>query len=159
MGLNVLPAFFEIVNSGWLQVLGKGYFKVFVYNQIWFKQFFLKLIIVMLARWISCNWILIFFSSIPVHCGSIRQTASIVSMSVECLRTGDKARVHFRFIKHPEYLRPGQRLVFREGRTKAVGNVVGVLAGPQPAQSHHKHKPKANHPSQVIQVKPATTAH
>lgn len=59
-----------------------------------------------------------------VHCGSIRQTASILSMSKDMLRTGDKARVRFRFIKHPEYLRPGQRLVFREGRTKAVGNII-----------------------------------
>lgn len=48
-----------------------------------------------------------------VHCGSIRQTASILSMSKDMLRTGDKARVRFRFIKHPEYLRPQQRLVFR----------------------------------------------
>lgn len=48
-------------------------------------------------------------------------------MSQECLRTGDKAIVHFRFIKHPEYIRPGQRMVFREGRTKAVGNVLAVL--------------------------------
>jgi hypothetical protein len=47
-------------------------------------------------------------------------------MSEECLRTGDKAKVRFRFIKYPEYLRPGQRLVFREGRTKAVGNVLSV---------------------------------
>lgn len=45
-------------------------------------------------------------------------------MSKECLRTGDKALIHFRFIKHPEYMTPGQRMVFREGRTKAVGNVV-----------------------------------
>lgn len=62
-----------------------------------------------------------------VHCGSIRQTASILSMSAECLRTGDKAVVHFRFIKHPEYLKPGQRMVFREGRTKAVGNVLRII--------------------------------
>ncbi|CAG2068444.1 unnamed protein product, partial [Timema podura] len=46
-----------------------------------------------------------------VHCGSIRQTASILSMSQDCLRTGDKALVHFRFIKHPEYIKPGQRMV------------------------------------------------
>ncbi|PNF25911.1 GTP-binding protein 1 [Cryptotermes secundus] len=46
-----------------------------------------------------------------VHCGSIRQTASILSMSQECLRTGDKALVHFRFIKHPEYIKAGQRMV------------------------------------------------
>lgn len=70
-----------------------------------------------------------------VHCGSIRQTASILSMSKECLRTGDKALVMFRFIKHPEYIRPGQRMVFREGRTKAVGNVLKPLpitSVPQP---------------------------
>lgn len=45
-------------------------------------------------------------------------------MSQDCLRTGDKALVHFKFIKHPEYIKPGQRIVFREGRTKAVGNVL-----------------------------------
>lgn len=62
-----------------------------------------------------------------VHCGSIRQTASIINMSRDCLRTGDKACVLFRFIKHPEYIRPNQRMVFREGRTKAVGNVIKPL--------------------------------
>lgn len=55
-----------------------------------------------------------------VHCGSIRQTASILTMNKDCLRTGDKAKVKFRFIKHPEYIKSGQRMVFREGRTKAV---------------------------------------
>ena len=34
---------------------------------------------------------------------------------------------YYRFVKHPEYLKEGQRLVFREGRTKAVGNVNKVL--------------------------------
>jgi GTPase len=61
-----------------------------------------------------------------VHCGPIRQTASIINMDAECLRTGDKSNVHFKFVKHPEFLRVGQRLVFREGRTKAVGNVTKV---------------------------------
>ncbi|XP_054274063.1 GTP-binding protein 1 [Macrosteles quadrilineatus] len=77
-----------------------------------------------------------------VHCGSIRQTASILSMSEECLRTGDKAVVHFRFIKHPEYLRAGQRMVFREGRTKAVGNVLRIIP------------PTNNQPGQTARVKP-----
>ncbi|OTF79925.1 ubiE/COQ5 methyltransferase GTP-binding protein-like protein [Euroglyphus maynei] len=58
-----------------------------------------------------------------VHCGSIRQTAQILSMSQDCLRTGDKAKVHFRFIKNPEYLNIGMKLIFREGRTKAIGTV------------------------------------
>lgn len=75
-----------------------------------------------------------------VHCGSIRQTASILSMSRDCLRTGDKALVRFRFIKHPEYLKRGQRMVFREGRTKAVGNVLR----PEPAA--FKPPPRAAQP-------------
>ncbi|RZF34361.1 hypothetical protein LSTR_LSTR008900 [Laodelphax striatellus] len=70
-----------------------------------------------------------------VHCGSIRQTASILMMSEECLRTGDKAVVHFRFIKHPEYLKPNQRMVFREGRTKAVGNVLRIIQAAPGAQA------------------------
>lgn len=59
-----------------------------------------------------------------VHCGSIRQTASILTMNKDCLRTGDKAKVKFRFIKHPEYIKTGQRMVFREGRTKAVSSMM-----------------------------------
>ncbi|PAA71874.1 hypothetical protein BOX15_Mlig028279g1 [Macrostomum lignano] len=58
-----------------------------------------------------------------VHVGPIRQTATIVQMSKEHLRTGDKASVRFRFIKNPEYIKIGTRLVFREGKTKAVGTV------------------------------------
>ncbi|KAH6942664.1 hypothetical protein HPB50_009200 [Hyalomma asiaticum] len=77
-----------------------------------------------------------------VHCGSIRQTASILSMSTDCLRTGDKALVRFRFIKNPEYLRPGMRLVFREGRTKAVGNVLRLFP-PVPGGGHYHGVTKA----------------
>ena len=55
-----------------------------------------------------------------VHVGAVRQTAQITSMSTEALRTGDKAMVHFRFVKNPEWLVPERRFVFREGRTKAV---------------------------------------
>uniref|UniRef100_A0A3Q3WYJ9 GTP-binding protein 1 n=1 Tax=Mola mola TaxID=94237 RepID=A0A3Q3WYJ9_MOLML len=62
-----------------------------------------------------------------VHCGSIRQTATILTMNKDCLRTGDKATVHFRFIKTPEYMHCDQKLVFREGRTKAVGTITKLL--------------------------------
>jgi len=64
-----------------------------------------------------------------------------MSMNQECLRTGDKALVHFRFIKHPEYIKPGLRLVFREGRTKAVGNVVRAIPHSSQTQSSNRSKP------------------
>jgi hypothetical protein len=59
--------------------------------------------------------------------GSVRQTATILHMSQEHLRTGDKATVRFRFIKMPEFLKPDMRMVFREGRTKAVGTVTKLF--------------------------------
>ncbi|RVE75924.1 hypothetical protein OJAV_G00003790 [Oryzias javanicus] len=70
-----------------------------------------------------------------VHCGSIRQTATILSMNKDCLRTGDKATVHFRFIKTPEYLHCDHKLVFREGRTKAVGTITKLLQSVNPQAS------------------------
>jgi hypothetical protein len=63
-----------------------------------------------------------------VHCGSIRQTATIIDMPVAQLRTGDRATVRFRFIKSPEYLRLGMKLIFREGRTKAIGSICKLHA-------------------------------
>lgn len=73
-----------------------------------------------------------FYANFLVHCGSIRQTAQILSMNQECLRTGDKAKVHFRFIKNPEYLNIGMKLIFREGRTKAIGTITNLLIGAGP---------------------------
>lgn len=35
--------------------------------------------------------------------------------------------VRFRFIKHPEYLRLGAKLLFREGVTKGIGHVSRLL--------------------------------
>ncbi|OQV25802.1 GTP-binding protein 1 [Hypsibius exemplaris] len=75
-----------------------------------------------------------------VHTGSCRQTIKILHMSAECLRTGDKALVRCRFIKVPEYLRPGQRMVLREGRTKAVGNITQIFLD-APAGNTDIHQP------------------
>lgn len=62
-----------------------------------------------------------------LHSGVIRQTVSIISMEREVMRTGDRAKVRFRFVKHPEYVRLGARLVFREGRTKGVGRITALF--------------------------------
>ncbi|CAF0880934.1 unnamed protein product [Brachionus calyciflorus] len=67
-----------------------------------------------------------------VHCGSIRQTATILEMSVEHMRTGDKAIIKLGFIKNPEYLKPGLKMIFREGRTKAIGTITKINLSPTP---------------------------
>ncbi|CAD7966787.1 unnamed protein product [Amoebophrya sp. A120] len=64
-----------------------------------------------------------------IHCGVIRQSAEVLGMSSELLRTGDKATVRFRFLYHVEFMRVGWTLLFREGRTKGIGRVTKVLIG------------------------------
>lgn len=61
-----------------------------------------------------------------IHCEIIRQAARVVAMDRERLRSGDRACVRFRFIQRPEYVTTGTRFVFREGRTKGIGIVVGT---------------------------------
>eukprot|EP00292_Cryptomonas_paramecium_P002998 CAMPEP_0113683934 /NCGR_PEP_ID=MMETSP0038_2-20120614/13654_1 /TAXON_ID=2898 /ORGANISM="Cryptomonas paramecium" /LENGTH=643 /DNA_ID=CAMNT_0000603489 /DNA_START=40 /DNA_END=1967 /DNA_ORIENTATION=+ /assembly_acc=CAM_ASM_000170 len=62
-----------------------------------------------------------------VHCLTVRQASKIVGMEDrEVLRTGDRARVTFEFMYRPEYLVLATRLIFREGRTKGIGKVVGL---------------------------------
>jgi len=61
------------------------------------------------------------------HCDNVRQTAGIVAMDREILRTGDRAKLRMQFLRHPEYLKIGSRVLFREGRTKAVGKVSRVI--------------------------------
>ncbi|KAG9337809.1 hypothetical protein JZ751_027611 [Albula glossodonta] len=64
---------------------------------------------------------------VTVHVGNVRQTATVERLhGKEELRTGEKAVVRFRFIKHPEYLKVGAKLLFREGVTKGIGHVTHI---------------------------------
>uniref|UniRef100_A0A8C9XYH3 GTP binding protein 2b n=1 Tax=Sander lucioperca TaxID=283035 RepID=A0A8C9XYH3_SANLU len=68
-------------------------------------------------------------SQVTVHVGNVRQTATAECLhGKDELRTGERAVVRFCFIKHPEYLRLGAKLLFREGVTKGIGHVTRLLA-------------------------------
>lgn len=58
-----------------------------------------------------------------LHVGPVSQTCAIIDVDRPFIRTGDRAIVAFRFVQRPEYLSPGDRLLFREGRTKGLGIV------------------------------------
>lgn len=64
-----------------------------------------------------------------IQCLSVRQTARIIAMDKEVLRTGDKAIVTFRFMYRPEYMHSGVRLVMREGSTRGMGVVTKLYRG------------------------------
>lgn len=61
-----------------------------------------------------------------LHVGPISQTCAIIDIDRAFIRTGDRATVAFRFVQRPEYLAVGERILFREGRTKGLGIVKAV---------------------------------
>uniref|UniRef100_A0AAY5EYN3 Tr-type G domain-containing protein n=1 Tax=Electrophorus electricus TaxID=8005 RepID=A0AAY5EYN3_ELEEL len=73
---------------------------------------------------------------VTVHVGNVRQTATVEALQGKVkLRTGEKAVVRFKFIKHPEYLKVGAKLLFRHGVTKGIGQVTKL----QPLSQYEHH--------------------
>ncbi|RZF44569.1 hypothetical protein LSTR_LSTR001327 [Laodelphax striatellus] len=64
-----------------------------------------------------------------VHIGNVRQTAVMegIMSAGGGIHTNEQASVLFRFLRHPEFVRVGARLLFREGRTKGIGKVTQVF--------------------------------
>ncbi|KAG6055989.1 hypothetical protein E4U17_002580 [Claviceps sp. LM77 group G4] len=94
-----------------------------------------------------------------LHVGPVSQTCAIIDIDRELIRTGDRATVAFQFVQRPEYLAPGDRLLFREGRTKGLGIVKAVgydpshpLMGGPPIGSHGKPDEEKPHTGQEVEV-------
>lgn len=66
-----------------------------------------------------------------LHVGAVSQTCAIIDIDRAYIRTGDRALVAFRFIQRPEFLSIGDRVLFREGRTKGLGIVKSVGYDPK----------------------------
>ena len=68
-----------------------------------------------------------------IHCGPIRQAASINIIQNDdkdkdkYLRTGDKRCVIFTFAFNPEFVEEGTVFFFRDGTTKGVGEVIELI--------------------------------
>lgn len=64
-----------------------------------------------------------------VHIGNIRQTAIIIGIfATKCIHTNERASVLFKFKRHPEHVTVGQRLFFREGSTKGIGEITQIFS-------------------------------
>ena len=66
-----------------------------------------------------------------LHIEHARQSAKIIEIEKisskdddKILRSGDKANVVLEFLIKPEYIKEGMRLIFREGKVKAVGKII-----------------------------------
>ncbi|KAK4546384.1 hypothetical protein LTR36_002061 [Oleoguttula mirabilis] len=88
-----------------------------------------------------------------LHVGPISQTCAIIDIDRAYIRTGDRATVAFRFVQRPEFLAVGDRILFREGRTKGLGIVKQV--GYDPAKPLN---PEAAKESEKVEEESNTTA-
>lgn len=63
-----------------------------------------------------------------INCNMISQTAKIVDIcdNQDVIRCGDKAKVKFEFMYRPEMVNEGDRIIFRDGRTKGFGQITKV---------------------------------
>eukprot|EP00029_Vermamoeba_vermiformis_P003650 TRINITY_DN1418_c0_g1_i1.p1 TRINITY_DN1418_c0_g1~~TRINITY_DN1418_c0_g1_i1.p1 ORF type:complete len:688 (-),score=173.48 TRINITY_DN1418_c0_g1_i1:161-2224(-) len=95
--------------------------------------------------------VIILFHSTTIHtnyqpviqCMTMRQSARITHIfDRELLRTGDRARVRFRFLYRSEFLKEGMRIIFREGRCKGIGIITKV----------HCEDEDANKPAQTVSL-------
>lgn len=65
---------------------------------------------------------------VTVHIGNIRQTAIMTGiLTTGGIHTNDTASVLFRFVRHPEYVTVGMRLLFREGQAKGIGKITQIF--------------------------------
>lgn len=68
-----------------------------------------------------------------VHIEQVRQVVKMSNIinkdnnSESILRTGDKAIVDLEFVIKPEYVKEGMKLIFREGKVKAIGKITSIL--------------------------------
>lgn len=117
-------------------------------------------------------------SCMVLHAASIRQTVRIIGIAKldgkptlgvgagaasdpagkPVVRTGDRAKLRLQFIRYPEYVKPGMKLITREGKTKLIGVVravgqTGPLGGtPIPTAAQANVPPPAN-PAPALGVK------
>lgn len=69
-----------------------------------------------------------------IHCGTVIQAAQITEIlniknnkeDNKILRTGDYAKVKFKFLFRPEYIEENSMFIFRENNTKGVGKVLSI---------------------------------
>lgn len=66
-----------------------------------------------------------------LHVGAVSQTCAVIDIDRPFIRTGDRALVAFRFVQRPEFLAPGDRVLFREGKTKGLGIVKSIGYDPK----------------------------
>lgn len=63
-----------------------------------------------------------------LYARNVRQCVRIIEMDKDVLRTGVRARVVFEFMYRPEFVQQSTKVLFTEGKTKAIGTIRELIA-------------------------------
>ncbi|MGJ7028610.1 GTP-binding protein 1 [Methanothermobacter wolfeii] len=61
------------------------------------------------------------------HIETIAETTVLEPLDSEFMSAGDRGRVRMRFKYRPYHVREGQKIIFREGRSKGIGSITGII--------------------------------
>ncbi|MBO8179262.1 MAG: GTP-binding protein [Archaeoglobus sp.] len=62
-----------------------------------------------------------------MHVETISETVTFVEMDRDYLKSGDRGVVRMRFKYYPHFVYEGQKFIFREGRSKGMGEIIRIL--------------------------------
>uniref|UniRef100_A0A7C3RG62 GTP-binding protein n=1 Tax=Archaeoglobus fulgidus TaxID=2234 RepID=A0A7C3RG62_ARCFL len=63
-----------------------------------------------------------------VHVETISETVTFLDIDRGYLKSGDRGIVRMRFKYHPHFVYEGQKFIFREGRSKGMGEIVRIVS-------------------------------
>ncbi|EOD44232.1 putative gtp-binding protein [Neofusicoccum parvum UCRNP2] len=113
-----------VLHSGDTVLVGPDSLGQFITTKV-YREFIAEVLILSHATTIKTKY------QAMLHVGPVSQTCAIIDIDRSYIRTGDRATVAFRFVQRPEYLTVGERILFREGRTKGLGIVKAVGYDPK----------------------------
>jgi elongation factor 1-alpha len=62
-----------------------------------------------------------------IHIETISETVVFEEMDREYMKAGDRGKVRIRFKYNPQFVYEGQKFIFREGRSKGMGEIVRIF--------------------------------
>ncbi len=63
-----------------------------------------------------------------IHIETISETVIFKEIDKKYLKAGDRGKVRMRFKYHPQFVYEGQKFIFREGRSKGMGEIKKILS-------------------------------
>jgi hypothetical protein len=89
---------------------------------------------------------------IQIYVQILEAIPSIPPPFQESLAAGEKGHVRFQYMRHPEFLRVGSRILLREGRTKGIGEVTKLIPyHHEPNSEEKKYSPSKRKPTRELE--------